>query len=151
MRISLLLIVLCSAFLSYGQTTIYNDISKMDSLDVIYTPLTTDTFPGLNQKCYSEYAKLLKGLGKHLTSNDFYWENDCKIYTKFLSNNEGEIIVFMYHFLGFSLPEEKEEKFNQLITYYFAENKFNLEEAASVPFSMGGCNTFTATKPETKN
>ena len=144
------LIALCSVFHSYGQTTIYNSTSKMDSLDNIYQALATDTFPGLTQKCYPEYSKLVKGLGTHLSANDFYWENDCKIYTKFHSNTEGEIDLFMYRLLGFSLSEEKEERFNQLLTSYFSENIFDLEKSASVPFSMGGCNSFRAPKKETE-
>jgi hypothetical protein len=145
----LLIFLFCfSLFSSYGQTVIYNSTSKMDSLDNIYQALVTDTFPGLTQKCHPEYSKLLKGLGKHLSANDFYWENDCKIYTKFHSNTDGEIDLFMFRFLGFSLSEEKEEKFNQLLTSYFTDNIFELAESASVPFSMGGCNSFKATKKE---
>ena len=145
------LITLCSVFHSYGQTIIYNSTSKMDSLDAIYTPLVTDTFPGLNQQAVPEYSKLLKGLGKHLSSNDFYWENDCKIYTKFHSNTNGEIDLFIYRFLGFSLSEEKENEFNRLLKSYFVENKFDVEKSVAVSFSMGGCNSFKATKKETKN
>ncbi len=147
------LIAVCSVFHSYGQTIIYNSTSKMDSLDNIYQALVTDTFPGLTQKVVPEYSKLLKGLGKHLSNNNFYWDNDCKIYTKFHSNTEGKIDVFMYRFLGFSLSEEKEQEFNHLLKSYFSENEFDLEKPTSVPFSMGGCNSFRAPKKEseTKN
>ena len=125
----------------------------MDSLDNLYQILITDTFPGLTQKVIPEYSKLLKGLGKHLSAHEFYWEKDCQIYIRFYSNTKGNVDIFMYQFIRFSIAPEAEEKFKYLVQTYFLENKFNLEQTASTSFSLGGCNSFRAPKEEseTKN
>jgi hypothetical protein len=137
-----------SLFSSYGQTVIYNSTSKMDSLDNIYQALVTDTFPGLTQKVVPEYSKLLKGLRKHLSTNDFYWESDYEIYARFFANAEGNVEIFLCRFLGSSISDAKEKEFNGLLKSYFSENKFDLDGTVSMPFSVGGCTSFKATKKE---
>jgi hypothetical protein len=148
----LLTLLLCFvAFTTFGQTLIFNNDDSSNSLDIVYTTHIADTFTGLTQKAYPEYAKILKGLGKHLSNNEFYWENDCKIYNKFHFNTNGEVVIFRYNLLGFSLSEEKEQEFNRLLKSYFAGNKFDLEKPSAIPFSMGGCNSFLATKKRIRN
>ena len=148
----LIAFILCFvAFTTFGQTLILSNGDSSDSLDIVYTPHIADAFPGISQKAYPEYAKILKGLGKHLSANEFYWENDCKIYTKFHFNTNGEVVIFRYNLLGFSLSEKKETEFNRLLKSYFAENKFDLEKPSTIPFSMGGCNSFLATKKRIRN
>jgi len=130
-------IVCLSTIHSYGQITIYNNLNKLDSLTLTYQVLTTDNFPGTDQEYYPEYSKILKGIGKHLSENDFYWEEERKIYCHFYFSTKGEADVFIYKLLRFYLSPEKEARFNILLSSYFAKHNIILEKESSTAFSMG--------------
>ena len=147
------LITLCSVFHSYGQVKIINNPNpeKMDSLDNLYQTLITDTFPGINQRVVPEYSRVLEKLEEHLTANDFYWDNNYKIYARFYADRKGNIETFLYQFSEESISDSREKELNRLLKSYFLENKFDLEKAVAIPFSVEGCTSFKATKAETKN
>lgn len=142
-----------SLFSAYGQVKIIDNPNpeKMDSLDNLYQTLITDTFPGLTQKVVPEYSRVLQELRDYLTTNDFYWDKNYKIYARFYADTKGDIETFLYQFSEDSISDSKEKELNRLLKKYFAENKFDLEGEVSLAFSVGGCTSFRETKPETKN